>query len=325
MSSAKAAYVVITGCYAQVLWIKSQLADYDVLNDKVPIFFDNTSVIAISNNSVLHSRTKHIDIGYHFIKDHILKGDIELHFVPTDLQLANILTNLAEPSFTILVAELGDAYKNDKLKTFKPCKISITSFKTPSALEVPLTSHMLKVAKLSPVLEETLILPSGGVNADDTANKSPFRIVVQLHAKEPVATTDATKIINAYESTEELGIHPKPVDAIKAMKEPELTSLGNITFKELYGHADESPCNTEDDRADFDLESMSDDEIESISKLEEDNNDESKHAEELSVEDEAVADDVIDELVNMANNQDANLDTLAAKPTNTDPLGHLYT
>ncbi|GJT28628.1 hypothetical protein Tco_0908903, partial [Tanacetum coccineum] len=82
MSSAEAEYVAATGCCAQVPWIKSQLADYDVLYDKVPIFFDNTSAIAISNNPVLHSRTKHIDIKYHFIRDHILKGDIELHFVP---------------------------------------------------------------------------------------------------------------------------------------------------------------------------------------------------------------------------------------------------
>ncbi|GJS77696.1 retrovirus-related pol polyprotein from transposon TNT 1-94 [Tanacetum coccineum] len=108
MSSVEAEYVAAARCCAQVLWIKSQLADYDVLYDKVLIFYDNTSVIAISNNPVLHSRTKHIDIRYHFIRDHILKGDIELHFVPTDLQLANIFTNpLAEPSFTRLVAELG--------------------------------------------------------------------------------------------------------------------------------------------------------------------------------------------------------------------------
>ncbi|GKA03505.1 retrovirus-related pol polyprotein from transposon TNT 1-94 [Tanacetum coccineum] len=108
MSSAEAEYVATVGCCAQVLWIKSQLAYYDVLDDKVPIFCDNTSVIAISNNLVLHYRTKHIDIRYHFIRDHILKSDIKLYFVPTDLQLADIFTKLlAEPSFTRLVAELG--------------------------------------------------------------------------------------------------------------------------------------------------------------------------------------------------------------------------
>ncbi|GJR69811.1 retrovirus-related pol polyprotein from transposon TNT 1-94 [Tanacetum coccineum] len=108
VSSAEAEYVAATGCCAQVLWNKSQLADNDVLYDKVPIFYDNTSAITISNNKVLHSRTKHIDIRYHFIRDHILKGEIKLHFVPTDLQLADIFTKpLAEPSFTRLVAELG--------------------------------------------------------------------------------------------------------------------------------------------------------------------------------------------------------------------------
>ncbi|GJS04044.1 retrovirus-related pol polyprotein from transposon TNT 1-94 [Tanacetum coccineum] len=84
------------------------MADYDVLYDKVPIFYDNTSAIAISNHPVLHSRTKHIDIRYHFNKDHILKGGIELHFVPTDLQLTDIFIKLLpRPSFTRLVAELG--------------------------------------------------------------------------------------------------------------------------------------------------------------------------------------------------------------------------
>ncbi|GKF80937.1 retrovirus-related pol polyprotein from transposon TNT 1-94, partial [Tanacetum coccineum] len=108
MLSAEAEYVATVGCCAQVLWIKSQLADYDVLYDKVPIFCDNTSAISISNNLVLHSRIKHINIRYHFIRDHILKGDIELHFVPTNLQLADIFTKpLAEPSFTRLVDELG--------------------------------------------------------------------------------------------------------------------------------------------------------------------------------------------------------------------------
>ncbi|GJV96403.1 retrovirus-related pol polyprotein from transposon TNT 1-94 [Tanacetum coccineum] len=121
MSLAKAEYVATTGCCAQVLWIKSQLANHDVLYDKVPIFCDNTSVIVISNNPVLHSRTKHIYIRYHFIRDHILKGDIELHFVPTGLQLADIFTKpLAESSFSRLVAELSmlNIEKQDKALSF---------------------------------------------------------------------------------------------------------------------------------------------------------------------------------------------------------------
>ncbi|GKD27233.1 retrovirus-related pol polyprotein from transposon TNT 1-94, partial [Tanacetum coccineum] len=101
MSSAKAEYVVVAGYCASILWIKSQLNDYDIHYKMVPIFYDNTSAIAISNNPVLHSRTKHIDIRYHFIRDHILKEDIELHFIPTEYQLADIFTKpLDEPTFT---------------------------------------------------------------------------------------------------------------------------------------------------------------------------------------------------------------------------------
>ncbi|GJT63688.1 retrovirus-related pol polyprotein from transposon TNT 1-94 [Tanacetum coccineum] len=107
-TSAKAKYVNAVGCCASILWMKSQLSDYDIHYKMVPIFYDNTSAIAISNNPVLHSRTKHIDIRYHFIRDHILKGDIELHFILTEYQLANIFTKpLDEPTFTRLKAELG--------------------------------------------------------------------------------------------------------------------------------------------------------------------------------------------------------------------------
>ncbi|GJT55478.1 retrovirus-related pol polyprotein from transposon TNT 1-94 [Tanacetum coccineum] len=106
MSLAEAEYVA-AGCCANILWMKSQLTDYDIIYEKVPIFCDNTSAIAILNNPVLHSIKKHIDIRYHFIRDHILKGDIELHFIPTKYQLADIFTKpLDEPSFKRLIVEL---------------------------------------------------------------------------------------------------------------------------------------------------------------------------------------------------------------------------
>ncbi|GJY21731.1 hypothetical protein Tco_0394297 [Tanacetum coccineum] len=66
MSSAEAEYVAAVGCCANILWMKSQLSDYDIHYKMVLIFCDNTSAIAISNNPVLHSRTKHIyKISFH--------------------------------------------------------------------------------------------------------------------------------------------------------------------------------------------------------------------------------------------------------------------
>nr|GEV93435.1 retrovirus-related Pol polyprotein from transposon TNT 1-94 [Tanacetum cinerariifolium] len=75
-------------CCASILWMKSQLSDYGIHYKMVSIFCDKANAIAITNNPVLHSRTKHIDIRYHFIRDHILNGDIELHFTPAEYQLA---------------------------------------------------------------------------------------------------------------------------------------------------------------------------------------------------------------------------------------------
>ena len=75
--------------------------------DKIPIFCDNTSAIAITENPVQDSRTKHIDIKYHFIREHVMNGTVELHFVPSEQQIADIFTKpLDESTFTRLVSEL---------------------------------------------------------------------------------------------------------------------------------------------------------------------------------------------------------------------------
>ena len=62
----------------------------------------------MTGNPVQHSLTKHISIRYHFIREHVQAGDIEMHFVPTDQQLADIFTKpLPEAVFTKLVNDLG--------------------------------------------------------------------------------------------------------------------------------------------------------------------------------------------------------------------------
>nr|GEZ81028.1 hypothetical protein [Tanacetum cinerariifolium] len=66
-------YVAVSGCCAQVLWMRTQLTDYGFFYDKVPIYCDSKSAITISCNPVQHTRTKHIDVRYHFIKVHVEK------------------------------------------------------------------------------------------------------------------------------------------------------------------------------------------------------------------------------------------------------------
>ncbi|KAJ9542807.1 hypothetical protein OSB04_029313 [Centaurea solstitialis] len=107
-STDEAEYVVAGICCAQVLWLRNQLQDYDIQLSKIPIYCDNTSAIAIANNPVLHSKTKHIEVRYHFIRDHVMNGDIELHFVPTEYQLADLFTKpLDVTRFNMLISELG--------------------------------------------------------------------------------------------------------------------------------------------------------------------------------------------------------------------------
>nr|GEV39901.1 retrovirus-related Pol polyprotein from transposon TNT 1-94 [Tanacetum cinerariifolium] len=84
------------------------LTDYGFHYNKIPIYCDLKSAIAISCNPVQHSRTKHIAVRYHFIKEHIEKGTIELYFVKTDYQLAGIFTKtLPVDGFNYLVRRLG--------------------------------------------------------------------------------------------------------------------------------------------------------------------------------------------------------------------------
>nr|GEZ33889.1 copia protein [Tanacetum cinerariifolium] len=78
ISTAESEYVVVSGCCAQVLWMRTQLTNYGFLYDKVPIYCDSNSAISISYNPVQHTQTKHIDVRYHFIKDPVEKGTIEL-------------------------------------------------------------------------------------------------------------------------------------------------------------------------------------------------------------------------------------------------------
>nr|GEV68347.1 copia protein [Tanacetum cinerariifolium] len=110
LSTVEAKYVSLFACCAQVLWMRTQLTDYGFHFDKIPIYCDSKSAIAISCNPVQHSRTKHIAVRYHFIKEHVEKGTIELYFVKTDYQLADIFTKaLPTDRFNYLVRRLARA------------------------------------------------------------------------------------------------------------------------------------------------------------------------------------------------------------------------
>ncbi|GJV02297.1 retrovirus-related pol polyprotein from transposon TNT 1-94 [Tanacetum coccineum] len=104
ISSTVAEYIALSWCCAQILWIRSQLIDYGFQFNKIPLYYDNKSVIALCCNNVQHSRAKHIDVRYHFIKEQVENRIVELYFVRTKYQLADIITKpLPRDRFNFLI------------------------------------------------------------------------------------------------------------------------------------------------------------------------------------------------------------------------------
>ncbi|GJY80849.1 hypothetical protein Tco_0493600 [Tanacetum coccineum] len=89
ISSMEAEYIAMSGCCAQILWMRSQLTDYGLGFNKIPM-------------------SKHIDIRFHFIKEHVENRVIELYFVNTEYQLADIFTKALEKErIEFLINKLG--------------------------------------------------------------------------------------------------------------------------------------------------------------------------------------------------------------------------
>ncbi|GKA49335.1 retrovirus-related pol polyprotein from transposon TNT 1-94 [Tanacetum coccineum] len=108
ISSTEAEYIALSGCCSQILWMRSQLTDYGFQFNKIPLYCDNKNAIALCCNNVQHSRAKHIDIRYHFIKEQVENGIVELYFVQTEYQLAGIFTkHLPRERFSFLIDKLG--------------------------------------------------------------------------------------------------------------------------------------------------------------------------------------------------------------------------
>ena len=109
LSTTEAEYVAAASCCSQLVWMISTLRDYGLaFPTRVPLFCDSTSAISVGKNPCLHSKTKHIDVRFHFLRDQYEKGVIDLIHVDTHLQLADIFTKpLDQSSFERLRGDLG--------------------------------------------------------------------------------------------------------------------------------------------------------------------------------------------------------------------------
>ncbi|GJX73279.1 putative ribonuclease H-like domain-containing protein [Tanacetum coccineum] len=110
-STTEAEYVAAANCCGQVLWVQNQLLDYgfNFMNTKIHI--DNESIICIVKNPVYHSKTKHIEIRHHFIRDCYEKKLISVEKIHTDLNVADLLTKPFDgPQFNYLVVSIGQEH-----------------------------------------------------------------------------------------------------------------------------------------------------------------------------------------------------------------------
>ena len=83
LSTAKAEYIAAGSCCSQLFWMKKLLTDYGISQDTMVVYCDNSSAIVISKNPVQHSKTKNIDIRYHFIRDLVERKIVCLEYIPT--------------------------------------------------------------------------------------------------------------------------------------------------------------------------------------------------------------------------------------------------
>ncbi|GJR11467.1 retrovirus-related pol polyprotein from transposon TNT 1-94 [Tanacetum coccineum] len=104
----EAEYVALSASCTRVMWMRTQLKDYGFDYNKISLYCDSQYAIAMSCNPVQHFHTKHINVCYHFIKEQVERSIIELYFVRTEYQLADMFTKaLSQDRFAYLVRQLG--------------------------------------------------------------------------------------------------------------------------------------------------------------------------------------------------------------------------
>jgi hypothetical protein len=109
LSSCEAEYMALKEAIKEYLYLISVIKQLNITNkEKFHLFTDSLSAIELANNPEHHAKTKHIDIQYHFVREHITNNTIQLSHISTKEQLADILTKvLSGPTFTNLVKQMN--------------------------------------------------------------------------------------------------------------------------------------------------------------------------------------------------------------------------
>nr|GEY43466.1 hypothetical protein [Tanacetum cinerariifolium] len=165
-SNTEAEYITLSRCCAQILWMRSQLLDYGLGFKKIPMYCDNKSAIALCCNNAQHSRSKHIDIRYHFIKEQVKNGVIELYFVNTEYQLADLFTKaLGRDRIEFLINKLG-------MRSFTPETLKQLMDEVDETMDTTIDQQMAMDEALVPTAQRLRI------------GRSNFRLLSDIKSKE---------------------------------------------------------------------------------------------------------------------------------------------
>ncbi|GJS04798.1 ribonuclease H-like domain-containing protein [Tanacetum coccineum] len=207
-STTEAEYVAAANCCGQVLWIQNQLLDYGFNFMNTTIHIDNESTICIVKNPVYHSKTKHIEIRHHFIRDSYDKKLIQVEKIHTDLNVADLLTKPFDGPRYKDVWKLSSAYKSQLLKSGGETRYALTH---------------------NPIIYDSLVKQFWQTTSVITHADETQEIKATIDSK--VYTITEASIRTQLQLADALGIHMLPNDDIIAgMRRLGYSSNGSFTF-----------------------------------------------------------------------------------------------
>ncbi|KAJ9550759.1 hypothetical protein OSB04_014804 [Centaurea solstitialis] len=216
-STTEAEYIVASQCCSQVLWIQNQMQDYGLSFLQTPIYIDNNSAISIVNNPVKHSKTKHIEIKYHFIRDCNEKKLIQVLKVHTDDQYADLFTKAFDVGRVLFAKSIMDSLcfikDHNKVGYFKK---DANSEGFEDILDFLASSHIAYAATINPVIyiphmndfwSNAVIQEEDGVKIIQTTicghslilTPAKIRFHLQLHDEGGISMLTPSVIMEAFE------------------------------------------------------------------------------------------------------------------------------
>ncbi|GJU35419.1 copia protein [Tanacetum coccineum] len=218
ISTTEAKYVSARKACQQALWMKQALFDYDIILDDIPVLCDNKGAIDLIKNPVLHSRTKHIEIRHHFLRDNVQKGNISIEKVSYEDNIADILTKpLKREPFNLLRLGLGLASNLVALATLHPLSPPYQALSPPTDYQTALSSSPNVSPPLSPITtlgispSELLLTPKSSpppLTSPPPAPTQPSKhsspLSINLDPVELIFSTPPTSLHALFDSLEDL-------------------------------------------------------------------------------------------------------------------------